>query len=138
MVVLGVGLRLVQEAKADTAAAKLQRMISVTATVIRDGQPREIAVSRLVPGDFARLAAGDMIPGDVRLVEAKDLFVNQGTLTHRRMDYSVSRHQNTPIGSGAVESAVRRVINLRVKRNATYWLRDNAECMCAGMLSRSP
>ena len=48
-------------------------------------------------------------------------------LTHRRMDYSRSRGSKTPIGSGAIESAVRRVINLRVKSNAVYWLRDNAE-----------
>ena len=48
-------------------------------------------------------------------------------LTYRRMDYSKSRTNKTPIGSGAIESAVRRVINLRVKSNATYWLRDNAE-----------
>jgi hypothetical protein len=34
-----------------------------------------------------------------------------------------------PIGSGAIESAVRRVINLRVKSNSTYWLRENAETM---------
>lgn len=48
-------------------------------------------------------------------------------LTHRRMDYSKSRTNKMPIGSGAIESAIRRVINLRVKSNATYWLRDNAE-----------
>jgi len=53
-------------------------------------------------------------------------FITHG-LTHRRMDYSRSRAQLTPIGSGAIESAVRRVINLRVKSNAVYWLRDNAE-----------
>ena len=53
-------------------------------------------------------------------------FVNHG-LTHRRMDYSVSLTDHLPIGSGAIESAVRRVINLRVKSNATYWLRENAE-----------
>ena len=41
MVVLGVTLRFVQEARADDAAAKLKAMISVTATVVRDGQPRE-------------------------------------------------------------------------------------------------
>lgn len=81
MIVLGVGLKLIQEAKADSAAAKLKRMISVTATVIRDGLPQEIAVSRLVPGDIVTLAAGDMIPGDVRVIVAKDLFVNQGPLT---------------------------------------------------------
>jgi hypothetical protein len=55
-------------------------------------------------------------------------FVNHG-LTHRRMDYSTSRRHHMPIGSGAIESAVRRVINLRVKSNATYWLRENAETM---------
>lgn len=50
-------------------------------------------------------------------------------LTHRRMDYTTSRSRQTPIGSGAIESAIRRVINLRVKSNATYWLRENAETM---------
>jgi hypothetical protein len=55
-------------------------------------------------------------------------FITHG-LTHRRMDYSRSRTHHMPIGSGAIESAVRRVINLRVKSNAVYWLRDNAETM---------
>jgi Mg2+-importing ATPase len=81
MIVLGVGLRLIQEAKANNAAAKLKAMISVTATVIRDGKPREIAISQLVPGDMVILAAGDMIPADVRIVAAKDLFVTQSALT---------------------------------------------------------
>ncbi len=81
MIALGVGLKLIQEARADSAAARLKAMISVTATVIRDGAPREIAVAQLVPGDVVQLAAGDMIPGDVRMVVAKDLFVIQGSLT---------------------------------------------------------
>jgi Mg2+-importing ATPase len=81
MIVLGVGLKLVQEARADSAAAKLRAMISVTATVIRDGQPLEVPVSRVVPGDIVQLAAGDMIPADVRILAAKDLFVTQGSLT---------------------------------------------------------
>ncbi len=55
-------------------------------------------------------------------------FVTHG-LTHRRMDYSHSRDHQMPIGSGAIESAVRRVINLRVKSNSVYWLRENAETM---------
>ena len=81
MIALGAGLKLIQEARADSAAAKLKAMISVTATVVRDGTPREIAVAQLVPGDVVQLSAGDMIPGDVRLIEAKDLFVTQGSLT---------------------------------------------------------
>src|SRR6266850_3605366 len=81
MVVLGLSLRFVQETKADNAAAKLKAMISVTATVMRDEQTREIPLQQLVPGDVVKLCSGDMIPGDVRLVSAKDLFVIQATLT---------------------------------------------------------
>ena len=81
MVVLGVALRFVQEAKAGTAAAKLKAMIRVTATAVRGGQAREIPLSELVPGDIVRLAAGDMIPADLRLLSSKDLFIIQASLT---------------------------------------------------------
>ena len=81
MVILGVVLRFVQEAKADNAAAKLKAMITVTATVVREGQPREIPLAHLVPGDVVQLAAGDMIPADLRVLSCKDLFVIQSSLT---------------------------------------------------------
>ena len=81
MIALSVGLRLFQEAKAGSAAAKLKAMISTKATVLRGGTSQEIPVACLVPGDVVHLAAGDMIPGDVRIVQAKDLFVTQGSLT---------------------------------------------------------
>lgn len=85
MVVLGVSLRFVQESRADSAAKKLRAMIKVTATVVRDGTPREVPLADLVPGDVVRLAAGDMVPADLRLLAAKDLFVVQGTLTGESM-----------------------------------------------------
>ena len=81
MVLLSVTLRFVQEARANTAAAKLKAMIHVTATVIRDGNAREVQLRDLVPGVMVKLCAGDMIPGDVRLLSTKDLFVSQGALT---------------------------------------------------------
>src|SRR5579864_4027025 len=81
MVALGLSLRFIQETKADNAAAKLKAMITVTATVVRDGQTKEIPLRELVPGDIVKLCAGDMVPGDVRLISAKDLFVIQATLT---------------------------------------------------------
>ena len=81
MVFLGLSLRFIQESKADNAAAKLKAMITVTATVVRDGKTREIPLRELVPGDIVKLSAGDMIPGDVRLLSAKDLHVIQATLT---------------------------------------------------------
>ncbi len=81
MVVLGAGLRFLQEARADAAAAELKAMIHVTATVMRDGVEREMPLRDLVPGDIIKLSAGDMIPGDVRVISSKDLFISQGSLT---------------------------------------------------------
>jgi len=81
MVLLGVVLRFVQESRADDAAAKLKAMITVTATVVREGTPREIPLAELVPGDLVKLSAGDMIPADLRVLSCKDLFVIQSTLT---------------------------------------------------------
>jgi Mg2+-importing ATPase len=81
MVILSVTLRFYQEARADSAAAKLKAMIHVTATVVRDGSASEIPLRDLVPGDIVKLSAGDMIPGDVRVLSANDLFVSQGSMT---------------------------------------------------------
>ncbi len=81
MVVLGIVLRFFQELRADNAAEKLKAMVSNTVTLVRDGQEKEVPLNRLVPGDIIRLAAGDMVPADVRVLSAKDLFLNQSTLT---------------------------------------------------------
>jgi Mg2+-importing ATPase len=81
MVVLGVVLRFYQEMRADNAAEKLQAMVSNTATVVRGGKEAEVSLKLLVPGDIIRLAAGDMVPADVRVLSAKDLFLNQAALT---------------------------------------------------------
>jgi Mg2+-importing ATPase len=81
MVGLGVVLRLVQETRADMAAARLKAMSSVTATVLRDALAREVPLAELVPGDVVKLAAGEMVPADVRILTCKDLFVIQASLT---------------------------------------------------------
>jgi Mg2+-importing ATPase len=81
MVVLGVVLRFFQEMRADNAAEKLKAMVSTTAALVRDGKDAEVPLRTLVPGDIIRLAAGDMVPADVRVLSAKDLFLNQAALT---------------------------------------------------------
>ena len=81
MVALSVGLHFLQEARADAAAASLRAMIHVTATVLRDGEAKEMPLRELVPGDIIRLAAGDMVPSDVRVLFSKDIFVSHGSLT---------------------------------------------------------
>ncbi|HEY0792643.1 MAG TPA: HAD-IC family P-type ATPase [Chthoniobacterales bacterium] len=81
MLALGVGLRFVQESRAEAGAARLAAMIRVTAAVVRDGQEEESPLKGLVPGDVVKLSAGDMVPADVRLVGSKDLFIAQAALT---------------------------------------------------------
>jgi Mg2+-importing ATPase len=81
MVVLGVVLRFIQEMRADNAAERLKAMVSNTATLVRDGKDIEAPLKMLVPGDIVKLAAGDMVPADVRVLSAKDLFLNQSALT---------------------------------------------------------
>ena len=85
MVLLGIVLRFIQESRADSAAEKLKAMVSTTATVVREGQRKEIPLKELVPGDVVHLSAGDMVPADVRLLSAKDLFLNQAALTGESM-----------------------------------------------------
>ena len=103
MIIIGVGLKLFQEAKADSAAAKLKAMISLTATALRNGQPQETPVSQLVPGDVVILAAGDMIPADVRLLAAKDLFVTQGSLTGESFPVEKFALELNPAATLAIE-----------------------------------
>jgi len=81
MVVLGVVLRFFQEMRADNAAEKLKAMVNTTATVVRDNVDTEVPLKLLVPGDIIRLNAGDMVPADLRVLSAKDLFLNQAALT---------------------------------------------------------
>jgi Mg2+-importing ATPase len=100
MVVLGVVLRFFQEMRADKAAEKLKAMVSNTATLVRDGKEAEVPLKMLVPGDIIRLAAGDMVPADVRVLSAKDLFLNQAALTgeslpvERKADVTTADVQN--------------------------------------------
>ncbi len=82
MVIISGTLRFVQESRSGNAAEKLLSMITTTCTVTRRGREKdEIPMDDLVVGDIVHLSAGDMIPADVRILEAKDLFISQASLT---------------------------------------------------------
>ncbi len=81
MVVLSVGLAFLQEHRSNRAAAALRAMVRTTVATKRAGTVREIPLDTLVPGDIVQLAAGDLVPGDLRVLFAKDLHVNQSSLT---------------------------------------------------------
>ncbi len=70
-----------QENKAEKSAQLLKQAVTTTATVIRDNVKQEIKLSQIVPGDIVFLSAGDITPADARVINAKDLFVNQSALT---------------------------------------------------------
>jgi len=81
IVILSVTLDFIQEYRAERAAERLREMVAVHATVMRDGNMHTVPVKNLVPGDLVLLAAGNLVPADGRIIEGRDLFVNQSILT---------------------------------------------------------
>ncbi len=83
MVLLSVILRFTQEWRSGKASETLKKMVKNTASVYRDDSlsSREVNITELVPGDVVYLSAGDMVPADMRIIESKDLFVSQSSLT---------------------------------------------------------
>ncbi len=70
-----------QERGAVNAVEKLLAIVQIKATVIRQGDPAEVPVEEIVPGDIVVMNAGDVIPGDCLILESKDLFIDEATLT---------------------------------------------------------
>jgi P-type Mg2+ transporter len=81
MVVLGVTINFWQSYRSQQAAERLRISVSPTATVLRDGAWLETPLRTVVPGDVFRLSAGDLVPADARLLESRDLSVQQSMLT---------------------------------------------------------
>jgi len=81
MVILSVALDVYQEHKAGKATEMLKEKVTTTATVTRDGVKREVKLSEIVPGDMVYLSAGDIVPADARVIDAKDLSIDQSALT---------------------------------------------------------
>ena len=70
-----------QERSAADAVAGLLAIIQIKASVLRDGIQKDVLVEYVVPGDIIVLNAGDIVPGDSRILQSKDLFINEATLT---------------------------------------------------------
>ena len=94
MVLLGVIVNFVQTSRSQNAAESLKREVSLTATVLRDGEWMEIPRREVVPGDLIKVAAGDLIPADARLVEARGLHLSESSLTGESLP--VEKEANDP------------------------------------------
>lgn len=81
LVLTSTFLEFFEEFKSNKAAAKLKEMVATKSTVIRNGKKIKILNKDIVIGDIVILSAGDMIPADLRVLEAKDLYIGQSSLT---------------------------------------------------------
>ncbi|WP_159583846.1 magnesium-translocating P-type ATPase [Streptococcus halichoeri] len=81
MIILSAIVAFVQEYKSQKASTALREMIENTTNVKRNGIFHEIPMDEVVPGDIIHLQTGDMVPADSILLNSKDLFINQSSLT---------------------------------------------------------
>ena len=81
LVIISTLLEFFEVYRSNQAAEKLKSMVEAKATVLRDGKEQKIPMSEIVVGDILLLSAGDIIPADLKVLEAKDLYVNQSSLT---------------------------------------------------------
>lgn len=82
MVIISGILKYTQEIRSGEAAEKLLEMIETTAAILRPQTGlKEIPLDEITVGDIVHISAGDMIPADIRIIEAKDLFISQSSLT---------------------------------------------------------
>ena len=81
LVLISTFLEFFEEFRSNKAAEKLKELVQTKGTVIRNGEKIKIPFKEFTVGDIVSLSAGDMVPADLRVLEAKDLFVGQSSIT---------------------------------------------------------
>lgn len=81
VVLLNAFLGTFQEWRAEQSAAALQQLIQAMTRVRRDGHEQELSAAELVPGDLVKLMSGDRVPADLRLIEIRNLTIDESLLT---------------------------------------------------------
>jgi P-type Mg2+ transporter len=99
IVLLSSALNFIQTARSRRTAEQLRKEVAPVATALRDGEWQVIPRREIVPGDLIRLAAGDLIPADARLVESRDLHVQQAALTGESLPVEKEAEKETISGS---------------------------------------
>ena len=95
LVLLSGTMTLIQTIRSNKSVEELESMVEVTSAVKRNGTYSEIRTEDIVIGDLVRLKAGDMIPADIRLIQTKDLFISQTSLTGE--SYPVEKRAATEV-----------------------------------------
>ena len=81
LVIASTLLDFIEEYRSNKAAEKLKQIVETTTCVIRNGKEVTIPIKSVTIGDIVVLSAGSMIPADLRIIESKDLYVGQSSLT---------------------------------------------------------
>ena len=97
LIIVSTLLEFIEEFRSNNAAEKLKELVETTATIIRDGKKKKIPLKEVTLGDTIILSAGDMIPADLRVIEAKDLYVGQSSITGE--SDAVRKLSNTEVNS---------------------------------------
>ncbi|MDQ3893405.1 MAG: HAD-IC family P-type ATPase, partial [Actinomycetota bacterium] len=103
ILVANAGIGIFQEVRAKLALDRLAALVAPTATVVRDGQARRVAVEELVQDDLVQLQAGDQVVADGTLARAEGLNVDESILTGESQPVARRPGEEVRSGSFAVE-----------------------------------
>lgn len=81
VVLVNAAIGFLQEGKAESALLAIKKMLSLQASVLRDGRRVNLPAEQLVVGDIVFLQSGDKVPADLRLLSTKNLQVQEASLT---------------------------------------------------------
>ena len=81
VVIINAVIGFIQEEKAETAIESLSKLLTVDAAVLRDGVTIRVPAETLVPGDIVLLASGDKVPADLRVIQERNLHIDESILT---------------------------------------------------------
>lgn len=97
LIIVSTLLEFIEEFRSNNAAERLKELVETTSTVVRNGKEKKIPLKEVTLGDTVILSAGDMIPADVRIIESKDLYVGQSSITGE--SDAVKKLTNTELNS---------------------------------------
>lgn len=78
---ISASIRFIEDYSINEFNQKLKKKVTTKVTVIRNNIPTELNITEVVPGDIVKLNAGSIIPADIKIIESKDLFLNQANYT---------------------------------------------------------
>ena len=110
LIVASTLLEFFEEYRSNRAAQKLKELVQTTSTVLRDGEEVNIPIKEVTVGDIVLLSAGSMIPADLRIIEAKDLYVGQSSLTGE--SDAVRKEPNSLLNNEAEEPVIDNISDM--------------------------